>query len=31
VQCSEKEPARVPSREWLECEGGVISGLFPKP
>jgi hypothetical protein len=21
----------VPSRWWLECEGGVISGLFRKP
>jgi DNA invertase Pin-like site-specific DNA recombinase len=23
--------ARVPARWWLECEGGVISGLFSKP
>jgi hypothetical protein len=21
----------VPARWWLECEGGVISGLFRKP
>ena len=23
--------SEVPSRRWLECEGGVISGLFSKP
>jgi hypothetical protein len=23
--------ASVPSGRWLECEGGVISGLFHKP
>ena|SRR5215217_835816 len=23
--------AQVPSGRWLECEGGVISGLFSKP
>jgi hypothetical protein len=22
---------RVPSGRWLECEGGVISGLFNEP
>jgi len=26
-----RKSSAVPSREWLECEGGVISGLFSKP
>src|SRR4051812_40204477 len=25
------DPGVVPSGRWLECEGGVISGLFSKP
>jgi hypothetical protein len=29
--CAVLPGKRVPSRRWLECEGGVISGLFRKP